>query len=338
MRRKDASGARARASASAPARGLGLSLALLPVAFASSACGGGASADPGLAASFRIAGGQFVAGELMPSDPMNPPSGPSVRSVASANNRIYPGLPNRAVSGTVESTATGVAIGLAGDRGHFIIPSDIVDQTSPPDLTFSARGSFAKDLAPGPQTLLFRAVSRDGVMGPSYAQTLNLVATPISGSLVILLEWDTQADLDLHVVAPATGSLATAAAPEQVEIWTKHRNSLAKRAPIDPPFTAADLAASGNLDFDSNAQCAYDGRNDENVIWTQPPPAGHYVVRVDAFSLCGAATARWHAAAFSEGTSIADAYGQMIDVDTTRAHVTGAGVTAFEVDLPAGAP
>lgn len=330
MRRSDAFAARARSHR--------LSLALLPVGLAAAACGGGASADSGLAATFRIVGGQFIAGELLASDPMSPPSGPSVRSVASTNNRIYPGLQNRAVSGTVESTATGIAIGLAGDEGHWIIPSDIVDQTSPPDLTFSARGSFSKGLAPGPQQLVFRAVSRDGLMGASYVQTLNLVATPIAGSLVILLEWDSQADLDLHVVAPATGSLATTPDPETVEIWSKHRNSLAKRSPIDPPFTAADLAASGNLDFDSNAQCAYDGRNDENVIWGQPPPPGHYVVRVDAFSLCGAATVRWHAAAFSEGTPVADAYGQMLDIDTTRPHVTGAGITAFELDVPAAAP
>jgi len=136
--------------------------------------------------------------------------------------------------------------------------------------------------------------------------------------------------LDLHVVAPATASLLPEG--ETTEIWSKKRNTLAPRTPADAPYTDEEIAAQGTLDFDSNSGCAYDGRNNENVIWALPPPAGHYIVRVDAASLCGASTARWHVAAYYQGEKVAEAFGQMTDIDTTRPHVAGAGLTVL--DLP----
>jgi len=79
---------------------------------------------------------------------------------------------------------------------------------------------------------------------------------PPAGALVVSLEWDTEADLDLHVVTP-----------DGVEIWAGNINSY--QAP--PPGTPVDPAAwqaGGILDLDSNAGCVIDGRQ----IWWDVRP------------------------------------------------------------------
>lgn len=70
------------------------------------------------------------------------------------------------------------------------------------------------------------------------------------------------------------------------------------------------------------------------MSWTVPPPSGHYVVRVDTWSLCGQTAARWHATATLDGNLLAQAGGESIDSDTTFQKTEDAGVTAFEFDVP----
>lgn len=278
----------------------------------------GASPSNGLGAYFRASGAQFVEGAIV-LDPNA--TGPEVHTIGSNNNRLYPGVQNKAVSGTVDNHGAAVVIGLAGDSGHWILPVGGEDTANPPDLTFATRGSFSPTLQAGAYQLVYRAVDQNGVMGPSSIQPLTLAATPVEGMFVISLEWDGPADLDLHVVAPATGGTGT------VEIWSKKRNSLAAR--VQGVFTPEEIAAAGILDFDSNTGCVYDGRDNENVIWTQYPPAGHYIVRVDASSLCGAPTVRWRATASLQGTLL-ESFGQLGDVATTIPHVAGAGLTVLD--------
>ena len=295
------------------------------VAVVASGCSG---ADPaiGVEAYFRATGAQFVAGSLAIDAAA---SGPEVHTVNSNNNRLYPGVQNKAVSGTTDEHASAVAIGLDGDRGYWILPVSGEDQMSPPDLAFSTRGSFSPALPVGPHDLVFRGIALDGTMGPARTQALTLAATAIDGAFVISLEWDGPADLDLHVVAPATGGTAT----DTAEIWSKKRNSLAPRAVALGPFTPAEIAAAGVLDFDSNSGCLYDGRDNENVIWTQPQPPGRYIARVDASSLCGAVTARWRLTVFYQGTQVAEIFGQVGDAATATPHVAGAGLTVWENDV-----
>jgi hypothetical protein len=92
--------------------------------------------------------------------------------------------------------------------------------------------------------------------------------------------------------------------------------------------------------LDSDAACDIDGRNQENVVWQDAPPPGHYIVRVDAFSLCGQVSADWEALATYNGEVFpkddenpADVFGVATDASTRGAHGAGAGVTAFEFDL-----
>jgi len=46
------------------------------------------------------------------------------------------------------------------------------------------------------------------------------------------------------------------------------------------------------------------------VIWREPPPKGHYIVRVDTFSLCGVASAPWKLTATLDGVLVGAAQGE----------------------------
>jgi hypothetical protein len=88
------------------------------------------------------------------------------------------------------------------------------------------------------------------------------------------------------------------------------------------------------LDFDSNANCQIDGQDLENVIWSGPPPVGHYVVRVAAASLCGLTSAAWYASASVASGSKGAASGVLTDAATRSSAQAGSGITAFEFDYP----
>jgi uncharacterized protein YfaP (DUF2135 family) len=114
------------------------------------------------------------------------------------------------------------------------------------------------------------------------------------------------ADLDLHVVDPAG-----------VEIWAKHISD-----------------SGGVLDFDSNSNCVIDGRRQEDVVWMAPPPPGHYLVRVDTYSLCSETFANWTVGVTLDGAVIAAAEGVGRDSDASLyAHEQGAGVLATQFDV-----
>jgi hypothetical protein len=87
------------------------------------------------------------------------------------------------------------------------------------------------------------------------------------------------------------------------------------------------------LDFDSNSQCVIDGHDREQASWAMPD-AGHYVVRVDTFSLCGRASAGWQLSATLDGNPLAQTDGISVVEDTYGPHQRGSGLTALELDVP----
>jgi hypothetical protein len=169
--------------------------------------------------------------------------------------------------------------------------------------------------------LELRAVDALGRFGPPFRQTLTALAAPpartVTGALVVTLTWDSESDLDLHVVDPLGD-----------EIFHGARSSQA-------PFLRSGADASnGTLDQDSNADCSIDGLRQEDVTWADAPPAGHYLVRVDTLSLCGTPNAHWTARALLDGAAIGLATGTSLDSDTWGAHDRGAGLLALGFDVP----
>lgn len=267
----------------------------------SPACGGQTD-TLGTSAWLRVPGATFVAGPLPDAG-----GGPSVVAASITRTEVYPGLGDRRVEGSVASSVTGLALALEGDSGHWLLPAGPPDVQVPDALTLSAPVAFARTLPLGPRTLLVQAVDARGHAGPPFP--IALQAEPITqtdAALAFTLTWDTEADLDLHVVAP-----------DGAEVYWNHI-----------------AAAGGLLDFDSNQSCALDGLRAERISWTSAPPAGHYLVRVDTPSLCGEATARWTLTATESGVVSGQSRGQSIPIDTQGPHARGAGLLALELDVP----
>jgi hypothetical protein len=334
---------------------------LAVVATGAAACSN-ASSDPGLNALLRVAGTgscspsagqpscvQYVPGELTTEAAAD---SPIVRGISVTTNIVFPGVADRPLSGSARESSA-VLIGLPGDIGHWIAPTGIrdTDVTDEVDYIFQTRFSLSPllPLDPPDRTLVFRAVDAAGQVGPPLSLPIKVIAqtSPIGVSLegqplVVSLVWDAEADLDLKVRMP--NPLFDPADPKSqptIDIWTKHRVALPVRGNSELPYTEDEVKDVGQLDYDSNANCVLDGLLQENLIFTQAPPSpkaappGTYEVRVDAASLCGQATARWHAYAIANGTDVrGEAYGQAIDIDTQGSHGPATGTLAFTFMVP----
>jgi hypothetical protein len=297
--------------------------AAIALALIGAGCGG-ESPRSGLEALMRVQGAQYVSGALGREAAAE---APLVRSALTANNQLYVGQQNKSVTGSVGPGSYAVVVGLEGDAGHWVVPVGDLDQNNPGDFTFSMRLGFSPALPPGVANVVLRATTRDGVMGPPQVQGFALTADADPRPLVIKLTWDTEADLDLRVVAPA----ANGGAP--VEIGAGKGSNLNPPKSGEPPPSDAQLAAAGRLEFDSNAQCTIDGARVETIAFAQSPPAGHYVVKVDTFSLCAEAAARWRMTVTLGGQPLLEKTGQSGDSDTRFSHGAGAGLVVAAFDL-----
>jgi hypothetical protein len=264
----------------------------------------------------RLSGAQFVAGPT-PADR----TGPEVAALDLLSTTIWPGYANKPLGGTLGASATSATLALSGDEGYWVVPAGVPDVSAPALPTFRAFAAFSGSLASGAYTLEVRAVDAAGHFGVPKRQTLTALALApsraVSGALTVTLTWDTEADLDLHVVDPANH-----------EIYHGEPSSQ------DLFAASAPDASFGVLDVDSNADCVLDGLRQEDVIWAAEPPSGHYSVRVDTPSLCGQPDAHWTVQVTLDGAAIASARGLSLDTDTWGAHDRGAGLLALGFDVP----
>jgi hypothetical protein len=315
------------------APGLALALALAPLG-----CEGQRTPPSGITAYLRVnaVGVQFAPGELTTDDrAQNPTVG-----ISSRNTHVFPGAQNRTITGSASSTATAVLLGLQGDSGHWLIPvGGVPDLEVEGNVAMNASISFSPELPVGAQKLIGRAVAANGDVGPAEILALTVDdpnALPMA-ALIIDLTWDTEADLDLHVhVTPddvgAMNPDGTTVKP--FDVWEKQPLGMPPGA-----ATQAQIDAAGALSFDSNARCIIDGARVERLLYVKPNyPVGTYDVRVDTFSLCGEATARWHVRAYRNTTgtpeTILESYGQSIDSDTLGSHNAASGLWALSIHSP----
>jgi hypothetical protein len=297
---------------------IGLGVALVLAVAGAAACSRGVQADTGADAYMQIPGGQFVRGPM----PGGSPSGPAVEQVLLVNNDIWAGLSNDPIGGTLAPTATAAAIGLQGDVGYWIVPAGVPAVATPGDPSFSANMAFSLGIILGSYTLVVRAVDPDGNVGAPSTQVLVAEESPLdppaTGDLVVTLTWDTESNLNLHVVDP-----------NGVDIYWGNQSS-------QPPFLfdQTDGGSYGYVDYDSNANCLIDGLRREDAVWHDPPPSGSYVVRVDAPSLCGQPIAYWTVHVRLSGNDVAQASGVAVDEDTRGSHGVGAGLLALQFTVP----
>jgi hypothetical protein len=246
---------------------------------------------------------------------------------------VQPGATDRSVSGSAGATSRAVLIGLEHDDAHWILPVGAEDFDFPGSFTFQTRLSFSRSLQPGRYELVLRATDAGGTVGPAQTLALTVASPAPSGALVVTLEWDVDADLDLKLRMPNTANTGMPGAFD--DVWAKAPLALPPQRPGDPSYTADEIASAGKLDLDSNSQCRIDGIRQENVVFPQAPPSGSYEVRVDAFSMCGQVAARWRAVAvLGDGQVLGEARGRMSDTDTRGAHTASTGLLAFGFQIP----
>jgi hypothetical protein len=247
---------------------------------------------------------------------------------------IFPGASNKPIHGIVGPDANAVALGVAGDDAYWLVPALTPEHEDPHSFDYNASLSLSPALGTSPLLLSdpnapatltlplsLRAVDAAGNFGSAAIYSLYLKPQGPDGTLVVSLDWDAPVDLDLHVQTPILANYDAGF----VTVWAEGRSAEPK---------LPDGGVDGVLDFDSNEDCQIDGRDRENVMWTGQPPAGHYIVRVDAFSLCGQISAAWHAIAYTPQATLGEASGVLTDAATREAPTAGAGLTAFEFDYP----
>ena len=276
-----------------------------------------ATNDPGLDALMRLSNAQFYRGA-----PPTPGDGPMVQQVITVPaSTIRRGL-NNSVQGFVTRDTTAIALYLEGDVGYWVIAPGLVDATQLGQLAFNASAAYAGNLPAGHYTLKALAADGKGHFGPVTDFALSTEDVMTSDTLLVSLAWDTESDLDLHLLTP-----------DGTEVWANKINS------IPPPVPGQNgdpdaYKSGGILDFDSNSGCVIDGRRMENVYWTVAPPSGHYLVRVDTWSLCGEAMANWRVTATLGAQTLGLASGWARPTDVELPHGVGAGVKALEFDIP----
>jgi hypothetical protein len=256
-------------------------------------------------------------------EPEPEPAGPEIEDVALLRQTFQRDGASQRLSGAMAPAATAVWIGLEGDVGGWVVTAGPPSVDAPRSPSFAVEAAVTTAAAPGPQRLRFLAIDSDGRVGRPRAELI--VAEdepPPDGELVVSLVWDGAADLDLHVVAPDGG-----------EAWSGDPNTWEP----PPPGTPVDPDAwrtGGLLTRDGNAGCQRDARPREDVVWSRPPPAGRYRVRVDARAMCGAPVAYYYVTVRRGDGILAAAAGVATPDDTLLPHGAGAGVTVVDLELP----
>ena len=163
-----------------------------------------------------------------------------------------------------------VAVGGQSD-GYFEF--DVADATAP----YRLRGQVPFDVGAAIDSgcVPVAAVDAGGAVGPATCHEMSNAAVEF-GEVQVTVSWDSDADVDLHVVDPAGEEI----------------------------YSGQPTARSGGvLDFDSHCSPPHPRpfRN-EHVAWSQgTPPDGAYVVRVNHRANCGAAETNYVVSVYNHG-------------------------------------
>jgi hypothetical protein len=250
---------------------------------------------------------QFFSGELPEGT-----DGPTV-TITNRQSAIFPGTLGKKIGGNAGSTATGVAIKFIGlGTGYWVVPTTLLDTDQMGTILWDAQLAFSRDIPTGKQ--LLRAVASDAQGRYGQQTEVPLVVQPLipPGPVVASLNWDTNADLDLHIVTP-----------DGKTIDPKHPATATKVNGTYPPGTAV-------LDRDSNAACAIDGIRQENVVWNTYPAAGIYLAKVDMFSACGEPAANFAFRLYIDGVPTEPVAGRLLSIHADSGG-PGLAITNFTI-------
>jgi hypothetical protein len=277
--------------------------ALVAAAVALMACGG---ADPGsgLELRLRVESAQIVRAGALPASS----GGPSVTAIDTRFNAVRIGEGGRTIAGRVADGASAVNLWLEGEPAYFVQPVGLPDPAVAGELEWAAVIGVAPTMPAGPFTLWVQAVDGEGRAGDPANIRLTAIDPTPAGELVVALEWDRDADVDLFVTDPNGAT-----------VGGDNPNTYRPPLPGEPPAPPDAWMAGGILDVDSNGDCAIDGLRREHVVWTRPPPAGRYVVRVGLFAPCGQQAASFRVRVLRAGALVAEGGGTLYAFDARSA-------------------
>lgn len=243
----------------------------------------GQPALSGIGEPIQVSGAQFIAGNLPASA-----GGPDITATALNNQNVIVGAAGKAISGRAADTAFAVGVRFADlGTGYWVVPVAEPDAQFPGEITFRFSADFDANNPAGFHPLRFVAVDGAGRAGAPKDTPL-CVAGRIPDNLhaclpntappavVISLAWDTNFDVDLHVLTPSG-----------LDVNPK--------APIAQPVEAGGPPddSAPRVDRDSLGGCVPDGLRQEDLVFQTAPPHGAYQVRVDPFAACGQNSVRF---------------------------------------------
>ncbi len=255
------------------------------------------------------------------------------------------------VAQTGSAKATRALVQVSGVPGYYIVPlvPDTTSNTYRIELLANADflGQIAAGSAPNAvQALVARGaaarpanlpsasepkagawlhaqdVHRMAVSGTTLTVTVSLVSpgggvsAPVSatvpvqpvgsGPIQVSLSWAGAVDVDLHVTPPSG-----------TDIYYGQRSD----------------ETGGTLDLDSNAGCAIDNVNNENIVWTAAsrPAVGAYTVRVDYWSKCSSAASIPYTVRVTN-CGVSTTYSGTLSADQADAGGAGSGIPVATID------
>jgi hypothetical protein len=290
-------------------RGALASVAVLGIMSVALACSQGQPANVGVTEPMQVSGGQFISGDLPGAPPLDGGAteeeggassdlGPlTVAEVDFNNANVVPGASGKSFSGRVTPDAVAVGVRLAGlGSGYWVVPVGGRDGQVPTTTDFSLNASFDIDDPPGPRALRIVAIDANGNGGTQVDTPLCLEwrvpdnlhecipSNPVP-AVVFSLQWDTNFDVDLHVITPD----GTDVNP--------------KTNPLAVPVDAGEPPTSDpKIDRDSLGQCVPDGRRQEDLVFPDYPATGPYDIYADPFAACGQTAVRFVLTIYEAGS------------------------------------
>ncbi len=256
----------------------------LVLALVAAGCGGERLTE-GADEPLRVAGAQFVAGELPGSRPLTgdeiregeTPKTPFSTTPEVAGRVLDIGRANLGISGRTSPDGYAVALQLTGlGTGYWVLPVGAPDPFNNNELAWSARVDLG-DLPPGLQYLRVAAIDERGRAGTQRSLEL-CIRSPIPDNLnacdptiepprlVVSLGWASPGDLDLAVITPNGRVIDYARVND-----------------------ADDTDTPGEFSGDGNTGCVQSGARREHISWQVKPDRGIYYVYVNLNDSCGEA-------------------------------------------------
>ncbi len=155
------------------------------------------------------------------------------------------------VSVSAGSEFTNVIVAIQGIEGYYEIT---VPNTTLASLLLTFKASIPQNAF----NVIYKVATGGGAVSPEQVIATSVI-TVGTGQVQVSVSWNTPTDVDLHVVEPSGE-----------EVFYGFPTS----------------STGGQLDLDSNAGCALDNVNNENITWNPTAPRGQYTVRVDYWSAC----------------------------------------------------